>query len=193
MLLLRLLLYGVLLSRRRRRERCCGCSVAGTGVSALVASNLPMSSDGSSIFSVGKSSMGIKSSSASGKTGLSSGVGWGAATTFLGSAFFGSVVSTLVSAGTVLGVSATGAASCFTLRGRPGLRLGTSVSAAGVAATVGSLAASAACTEACTAGASSVFPFVSSPFLLAVNTLSAASFLTVTRERFLLVPFTFFF
>ena len=74
----------------------------------MVASNLPMSSDGSSIFSVGKSSMGIKSSSASGKTGLSSGVGWGAATTFLGSAFFGSVVSTLVSAGTVLGVSATG-------------------------------------------------------------------------------------
>ena len=143
-----------------------------------------MSSDGSSIFSVGKSSMGIKSSSASGKTGLSSGVGWGAATTFLGSAFFGSVVSTLVSAGTVLGVSAAGAASCFTLRGRPGLRLGTSVSAAGVAATVGSLAASAACT----AGASSVFPFVSSPFLLAVNTLSAASFLTVTRERFCLSP-----
>ena len=39
---------------------------------------------------------------------------------------------------------------------------------------------SAACTEACTAGASSVFPFVSSPFLLAVNTLSAASFLTLS-------------
>lgn len=70
----------------------------------MVASNLPMSSDGSSIFSVGKSSMGIKSSSASGKTGLSSGVGWGAATTFAGFCFFGSVVSTLVSAGTVLGV-----------------------------------------------------------------------------------------
>ena len=43
--------------------------------------------------------MGIKSSSASGKTGLSSGVGWGAATTFLGSAFFGSVVSELLEAG----------------------------------------------------------------------------------------------
>ena len=100
----------------------------------------------------------------------------------------GMLIGLMLSAGTVLGVSAAGAASCFTLRGRPGLRLGTSVSAAGVAATVGSLAASAACTEACTAGASSVFPFVSSPFLLAVNTLSAASFLTVTRERFCLSP-----
>ena len=104
-----------------------------------------MSSDGNSIFSVGKSSMGMKSSSTSGKIGLSSGVGWGAATAFLGSAFFGSAVSAFVSAGaTFLGASATGAASCFTLRGRPGLRLGASASAAGAVATAGSLAASAA-------------------------------------------------
>jgi len=66
------------------------------GVSALVASNLPSSSEGSSIFSVGRSSMGMKSSSGSDKIGLSS------ITTFLttlgasvskfnsGSAFLGS-------------------------------------------------------------------------------------------------------
>ena len=131
----------------------------------------------------------MKSSSTSGKIGLSSGVGWGAATAFLGSAFFGSAVSAFVSAGaTFLGASATGAASCFTLRGRPGLRLGASASAAGAVATAGSLAASAACTGVCTAGVSSALPFVRSPFLLAVNTLSAPSFLTVTRERFCLSP-----
>ena len=138
LLLLRLLLYGVLLSRRRRRGRCCcGCSATGTGVSALVASNLPMSSEGNSIFSVGRSSMGMKSSSTSGKTGVSSGVGCGAAGVTFGSAFFisafwSSVTSALVSVWAVLDTSVTGTASCFTLRGRPGLRLGASVSVAGV-------------------------------------------------------------
>ena len=115
--------------------------------------------------------------------------GWGAATNFLGFCFFRSLlVSTLVSAGTVLGVSATGAASCFTFARTSRFAFGNFSLCCGSCGYAGSLAASAACTEACTAGASSVFPFVSSPFLLAVNTLSAASFLTVTRERFCLSP-----
>ena len=49
-------------------------------------------------------------------------------------------------------------------------------------------AVSTVCAEVCVAGVSPVFPFVSSPFLLAVNTLSVPSFLTVTRERFCLSP-----
>ena len=67
----------LLLSRgRTMRWRCCGCecccccgcgvcSGAACAVSALVASNLPKSSVGSSIFSEGRSSIGIKSSSSS--------------------------------------------------------------------------------------------------------------------------------
>ena len=122
-----------------------------------------------------------------------SGVGCGAAGVTFGSAFFisafwGSATSALVSVWAVLDTSVTGAASCFTLRGRPGLRLGASVSVAGVEEAAVSLAVSTVCAEACVAGVSPVFPFVSSPFLLAVNTLSAPSFLTVTRERFCLSP-----
>ena len=137
--------------------------------------------------------MGMKSSSTSGKTGVSSGVGCGAAGVTFGSAFFisafwGSATSALVSVWAVLDTSVTGAASCFTLRGRPGLRLGASVSVAGVEEAAVSLAVSTVCAEACVAGVSPVFPFVSSPFLLAVNTLSVPSFLTVTRERFCLSP-----
>ena len=109
--------------------------------------------------------MGMKSSSTSGKTGVSSGVGCGAAGVTFGSAFFisafwGSATSALVSVWAVLDTSVTGAASCFTLRGRPGLRLGASVSVAGVEEAAVSLAVSTVCAEVCVAGLSPVFPFV---------------------------------
>ncbi len=52
-----------------RRGFCYGCY---RSLGFLVASNLPSSSEGSSIFSVGRSSMGMKSSSGSDKIGLSS-------------------------------------------------------------------------------------------------------------------------
>ena len=107
----------------------------------------------------------------------------------------GSVISGFLAA------SAVGAAtsSSFTLRGRPGLRFGVAAGVAGAdsgddaevaaaAAVTGSLAGSAALGCLGVEGASSVFDFVRSPFLFAVKTLSALSFLTVTRERFCFSP-----
>ena len=179
-------------------------STTGTaGVSALVASNLPRSSEGSSTFSVGRSSIGMKSSSGSDRIGLSS------TTTFLitlgasvskfnsGSAFLG---SSFFATGTGAGMGAF--SSTLALRGRPGLRfveLGVSAfSGASVAVTAtsfsvtGALGASVtgaftASATGCTLAAAteaSAFALVRSPFLLAVKTLSVLSFFTVTRVRF---------
>ena len=163
-----------------------------TGGSTRVASNLPISSEGSSIFSVGRSSMGMKSLSALTGSGISS---------------LGSVTSVLAvfssSATTALGVSSSlftdGSAtvsfsffsafsavffpSALVLRGRPGLRLVDSVvsSVSFVLSTVGWAGTTAVFSMV---GASFGLGLLSSPFLSAENTLSTLSFLTVTRDLF---------
>ena len=188
------------MSRGRRRGRCAvagvGSATGAIGVSALVASNLPSSSEGSSIFSVGRSSMGMKSSSGSDKIGLSS------ITTFLttlgasvskfnsGSAFLG---SSFFATGIGAGMGAF--SSVLVLRGRPGLRFGVASSAfsgadavvttaSGAFSATGAFVASATGCTLAVATVVSAFALVRSPFLLAVKTLSVLSFFTVTRVRF---------
>ena len=111
--------------------------------------------------------MGMKSSAASARIGLSSGTIFFTAflaSTFLASAWgsvFGALASKFNSGSATFGVSvAWGAAvSSFTLRGRPGLRLGAaaSLAGAGVAASmVGSWGASTVLGCSFAAGASSV-------------------------------------
>ena len=150
-----------------------------------VASNLPISSDGSSTFSVGRSSMGIKSLSALAGRGVSSCLG-------AVSAWAGFFSSAAVVAGEAVFsfffVSASGVASLaffssvLTLRGRPGLRFTVPVLSSVAAFSVVGWAATAE--GALMVGASFGLGLLSSPFVSAENTLSTLSFLTVTRDLF---------
>ena len=158
--------------------------VGGAGVSVLVASNLPISSDGNSVFSVGRSSIGMKSFAASVRMGLLSGTIFFSALASAWGSAFGLLASKFSSGSATFGVSvALGAAVSFLyLTGTSGFRLGAVASLAGGGVAVfmaGSWGASTVMGCSFVAGASSVLALVRSPFLLAENTLSAPSFFTV--------------
>ena len=147
-----------------------GISAGRFGSVALVASNLPINSVGSSTFSVGRSSMGIKSLTFSVR-----GVGRGS--WLLASAFSSGLLSATGSAGFSAWVSwgdlgAASAASCFTLRGRPGLRF---CVVAGVSSVLFSSLFSGCAWDCVSWGAL---------LLLGVSALGVLVFLEAVRARF---------
>ncbi len=124
----------------------------------------------------------MKSFATSVRMGLLSGTIFFSALASAWGSAFGLLASKFSSGSATFGVSvALGAAvSSFTLRGRPGFRLGAVASLAGGGVAVfmaGSWGASTVMGCSFVAGASSVLALVRSPFLLAENTLSAPSFL----------------